>query len=132
MLRERGQYDEAERVRAISLPELLAAVRTPQDTDASLAERLETIFAFEAERVANAAVVAELLVPLLSEQLRPFGIATDAPPSPAPATPPAAPMPKASPAARPRPTSIADFIDAMISQDDPANSSGPPEQRRAS
>jgi len=123
-MREHGQNQEAEQLRSSSLPELLSAVRTPADTDATLEERLESVFAQEAERVANAVVLAELLFPLLSDQLRSSSAsqvmipATIVPPPPPP-RPPA-----------PRATSIADFIDEMIAQDSPPERPGT--QRRAS
>jgi hypothetical protein len=118
VLRERGQNAEAEQLRSGSLPELLSAVRTPTDTDATIAERLESVFTHEAERVADAAALAELLVPLLSEQLRSSpalqGVipATIVPPTPPPKKPPAR-----------RAASIADFIDEMIAQESPPDRS---------
>ena len=128
MLRERGQSEVAERLRAGELMTLLAAIRTPGDSDAAITERLNAVFAAEAERVANAAVLAEILVPMLTEQLRPLG-ASSAAPTPVP-TPVAAP-PVAKPK-QPRPASIADFIDDMIAQEKPPDRPGQGAQRRAS
>ena len=128
MLRERGQNDVAERLRSGELMTLLAAIRTPGDSDAAITERLNAIFAAEAERVANAAVLAEILVPMLTEQLRPLG-ASSAAPTPVPAPVVAPPM--ATPR-QPRPASIADFIDDMIAQEKPPDRPGQGAQRRAS
>jgi hypothetical protein len=131
-LRERGQTDEAEQLRASSLPQLLDAVRTPSDTDATIAERLESVFSVEIDRVANAAVLAELLVPVLSEKLRvasPSSIATQsvaAAPDLA-----AASVPKPAPA-RASTISIPDFIDDMIKQESPPERPDRGTQRRAS
>ena len=127
VLRERGQHDEAERLRAGTLSEIVAAARTPTDTDASLADRLEATFAAEVERVANAAVLAELLVPLLSEQLRPLASSQSS--SPVAVTD----LTRAAKSPAPRATaSIADFIDEMIAQESPPDPSGGGAQRRAS
>ena len=132
MLRERGQHEEAERLRAGELMTTLAAVRSPADTDAAVTERLNSIFAVEAERAANAAVLAEILLPMISDQLRLAG--ADAQPRlPINGTPgvAAATAPALKPAT-PRPASIADFIDEMIAQEKPPERSGPGTQRRAS
>jgi hypothetical protein len=130
-LRERGQTAEAEQLHASSLPQLLDAARSPQDTDATMAERLESIFSVETDRVANAAVLAELLVPVLSEKLRaalPASVAKQ----PA-AAPEVTPAPASKPApARPATISIADFIDDMIKQESPPERPDRGSQRRAS
>ena len=128
MLRERGQSDVAERLRSGELMTLLATIRTPGDSDAAITERLNAIFAAEAERVANAAVLAEILVPMLTEQLRPLGASSIAPtPVPAPVVAPPVAKPR-----QPRPASIADFIDDMIAQEKPPDRPGQGSQRRAS
>ena len=129
LLRERGQNEVAERLRAGELMTVLAAIRTPGDSDAGITERLNAIFAAEAERVANAAVLAEILVPMLTEQLRPLGVAPVASSTSVPApvvSPPVAKPPQ------PRPASIADFIDDMIAQEKPPDRPGQGTQRRAS
>jgi len=126
VLRERGLPDEAENLRAGALIELLAAVRAPADTDASVMERLEATFAVEAERVANAAVLAELLVPLLSE------VRTPALPPGLRPVPPAEVARPTKPVTPRTAASIADFIDEMIAQENPPNHSGGGAQRRAS
>jgi hypothetical protein len=128
VLRERGLAADAERVRAGELTEMLAALRTPDDTEETIAQRLAATFAVEAERVANAAVLAELLAPLIAEHTRP-------------ATGPVAmrsdstsPLPVPKPAPRAGPLDLADFIDDMIAQERPPPSrTGPAvSQRRAS
>ena len=132
VLRERGQPEEAERLRAGELMAMLAVVRTPADSDAAISERLNAIFAVEAERVANAAVLSELLLPALAEK---FLLQTKSP-APATAMEPAlatAPsLPIAEKPAAPRAASIADFIDEMIAQEKPPTRSGGNTQRRAS
>jgi hypothetical protein len=134
VLRERGQPEEAERLRAGELMTMLASVRTPTESDAAISERLNAIFAAESERVANAAVLCELLLPLLSEKAS-LPAKTSAPPvavaiEPALAAAPSEPIPE-KPAA-PRAASIADFIDEMIAQEKPPPRSGGNTQRRAS
>ena len=129
VLRERGQNEEAERLRAGELMTLLAAVRAPDESDAATTERLNALFATEAERVANATVLAEILVPMISEQLRPLA----APGRTAAETPAlAAVAPVVTKPVQPRPASIADFIDDMIAQERPLDRPGPGAQRRAS
>jgi hypothetical protein len=130
VLRERGQIEEAEQLRAGQLMELVAAARTADDSDAAVAERLNAILAAETERVANAAVLAELLAPLLAGQ----GSRRDMPPPVPPSAPPPSPVPVAPPPAKlpgRRPASIADFIDDMIAQENPPDPSTPA-RRRAS
>ena len=135
VLRERGQPEEAERLRAGELMTMVASVRTPTDSDAAIAERLNVIFAAESERVANASVLCELLLPVLAEK---FHLQVKLPAAPPVATAlelplatvPPEPIPE-KPAA-PRSASIADFIDEMIAQEKPPPRSGGNTQRRAS
>ena len=129
VLRERGQKDEAERVRADEVMPMVALLRTATDTDAAITERLNTVFAAEAERVANAAVLAELLLPELTGQLRSLAVPVAAPTSPVPPLPAPAAVPKPTP---PRRGSIADFIDDMIAQERPPDRPGHGAERRAS
>ena len=108
---------------------LLAAVRAPDESDAAMTERLNALFATEAERVANATVLAEILVPMIAEQLRPLaapGVTVSEIPAPAVVAP------VATKPVQPRPASIADFIDDMIAQERPLDRPGPGAQRRAS
>lgn len=105
---------------------MLAAVRTPGDTETGMTERLNAVFATEAERVANAAVLAEMLVPLLSEQ---FGRMIAPPPLTTQiVTLPAPTVGAVKPAKRP--VSVADFIDDMLAQERPPP--GAAAQRQAS
>lgn len=110
MLRERGELAEAERYAADALPAAVAAARIPADTDESIAAQLETIFARESERVADASVLAGLLASFPSGNAPPAGaVRTDA-------TPRARNVPAAAPPRRAT-GDIADFIDEMIAQE---------------
>lgn len=134
MLRERGQGEDAERVRADELMPLVAALRTPDDSEAAITEKLNALFAIEAERVANAAVLADLLVPMLAEQLRPHATPL-AVGTPVASRAGAMPATNSVPSAKPTPArggSIADFIDDMIAQESPPPRPGHDSQRRAS
>ncbi len=127
VLRERGRHDEAEQMRSETLASLVTAARKPTDTEEEIARRLEALMAREAERVADAAVLAELLQSLLPEA---SPVST-----PPPRVTPAAVRPQvfAAESAGPRATSvsIADFIDTMLQQDDSAGSASPASRRRA-
>jgi hypothetical protein len=105
VLEAQGRTDEAERLRA-SLP---------------ADERVASILAAETERVANAVVLAELLMPLLAENPATERVSVSArretptrsaTPSSVPPAPPAVP-------ARASPATIADFIDEMLAQEGP-------------
>lgn len=131
VLRERGQAEEAERLRTGELAELVASLHRPGETEASVAERVASIFAVEEERVANAAVLAELLAPLLNSQARPEPVVQAAPaPLPVAVERFAAPAPPSPPAPRAGGGSIADFIDEMIAQENGPGRKAP--ARRAS
>lgn len=134
MLRERGLVEEAERLRAGQLPGMLAALRTPADTDETVEQRLAATFAAEAERVANAAVLAELLAPLLAEQtrLRPLEASAGSSSNPGFSSSTSSPVSPAKSAPRPVPGNIADFIDEMIAQERSPPRGRPATQRRAS
>ena len=125
MLREQGEESEADRVQSAALAELLIALRTPAETDAAFDQRVDAIFAVERERVANAAVLAELLAPLLAERL-PVAAQSAAPKTPAggPVARVTRPLPVA-------PAGIADFIDEMIAQER-TDGTPPGAHRRAS
>lgn len=130
VLREHGRHDEAELLRQGELAFCVAAARMPADSDADVAIRLEAIMAHEAERVASAAVLAELLLPILTQQLSAPAVLV-APASPAAI--PAAPKLNAPQAPAQRPAaSIADFIDMMIAQENATDLSARAAQRRAS
>ena len=133
VLLEHGRPDEAALLRQGELALRVAAARTPSESDADVASRLQSIMTHEAERVASAAVLAELLLPILTQQLN----ASSAPRAPvAPASPiatPTAPKFNAPPAPAQRPAaSIADFIDMMIAQENATDLSARAAQRRAS
>jgi hypothetical protein len=137
VLRERGQHEEAEDLRSRELPGLLASIRSPSDTNASVEAQLEAILTREEDRVANAMVLAELLAPLLTQasarvpELTPILIPTPEPSAPEPRPPQfVAPPPSPAPA---RPAgSIADFIDEMIAQETAPAEAAPASRRRAS
>lgn len=126
VLRERGESMEAARLETDELAELLAALRAGGETDDAIQQRLTTLFAIEEERVADAAVLAELLLPALrghattpdaasgaSEPARPdIAGEKNASSRPSAATAPAAP-----PEPRKRSTDIATFIDEMLAQE---------------
>ena len=104
VLQAQGHTDEAERLRA-SLP---------------ADERVAAVLAAETERVADAAVLAELLAPMLAEK----SVAERVSVSSDPETLTRSATPAASP--RTSPAGIADFIDEMLAQE------RPPSLRRAS
>jgi hypothetical protein len=125
VLRERGETEAAEKLTRGALAEAMAAIRTISgEAEAVVAARVEAMFEAEQERVANAAVLADLLAPLLRDELS-SAVATVPTPSGAGANPG---NPRTHSRAEPRPpaTGIADFIDEMIAQE----RSAPP--RRAS
>lgn len=128
VLRERGQTEEAERLRSGPLTEMVAGLQTADETGDAVAQRLASIFALEEERVANASVVAELLLPLLSSQSQPFVVPPGAPTAAASAR---SPTPPAPPHARGN-GGIADFIDDMIAQEGAPGHEEHPTRRHAS
>lgn len=134
VLRERGQIEEAERLRAGELMEKVAIARSPAETDTAVTERLNAIFAAETERVANASVLAELLAPLLTGQVfsPEAARAIETTTKPAPIAAPVASSGVVEKPAPPRAGSIADFIDEMIAQEKPPVRSTEAGQRRAS
>jgi hypothetical protein len=134
LLRECNQAAAAEDLRRGPLAEALGAIRTTADSDEAIQQKLDAIFAAEAERVANAAVLAELLAPLIGQKTQshdPFGSVAAGVALEAAAPPAIAPPPAPAPAPQRRdPADIAHFIDEMIAQDRPP--SRPPPARRAS
>jgi hypothetical protein len=114
LLRESHQAAAAEELRRGELAAALVAIRATVESDAVVEQKLEATFAAEAERVANAAVLAELLAPLLVQHTswEPGSSARlHEPAGEAPALPLSAPPPRADPA------DIAHFIDEMIAQE---------------
>jgi hypothetical protein len=127
LLRECQQLDAAEQLRRNDLVAALEEARTTVESDAALEQKLDAIFAAEAERVANAAVLAELIAHW--ERGRPARTDSVAGEQPMLSThfePLAAP----APAPRRDPADIASFIDEMIAQERPAPRTAP--TRRAS
>lgn len=118
MLRERGQLDDAAQLEATDLTALLAVCRRTSH-DAEIGPRLEAIFAAEEERVANAAILAELLLPLLSRELRASFPAAPLISADSPSASGAASAPPRPP--RTDPPDIAGFIDEMLALDEPAS-----------
>lgn len=129
LLRECGQAHEAEDVRQGALHDALIAITAAGATEEFVAKQLDNIFAAEAERVANAAVLAELLRPLLGA-VTPVA----APVAPKPAPPEAeVAAPESAPAirsVRAAPADISSFIDDMLAQE--RTRSTPPPIRRVS
>jgi hypothetical protein len=120
LLRERGHGDEAEQLRTGPLADLMMQLSAAGENAAVIDEQLEKIFAVETERVADAAVLAELLAPLLDERA---AARTRQHSESSPAAPHAAAdskvllfdsPPPAPAAARRRSGDIADFLDEMI------------------
>lgn len=125
LLRERGLDDDAQRLHSGTLGALISQLRDAAGPDTTVVDqRLQQIMATENERVANAAVLAELLAPLLSDKALAPSAAADAFP---PATP--APQP-VRPPSHPPFTDIATFIDEMIAHERTSRRGDP--QRRAS
>jgi hypothetical protein len=110
ILRATGQEDEADRLESGDLATAVAALQTASPSDASH-ENLATLFTAEEDRVANAAALAELIAPLLQNQLQP-GSATSTTPRSSART--AKPSGVRSPSASTGPHDIATFIDEMI------------------
>lgn len=121
MLEERGDEVAADTLRGGELAQALAAVRAETlDSPEAVQLRFDYIMVEERERVANAAVLAELLAPMLGARA-PAASFASAPhaaeasveaPAVAPSAVAAAPAPE-----RPRPADIADFIDEMLAQE---------------
>ncbi|MCX6955255.1 MAG: hypothetical protein NTV51_24135, partial [Verrucomicrobia bacterium] len=114
LLRSTGRSLDAARLQSTELSRLLTAMPSAPETD----HRLHVLFAEEERRIADAHALAEILVPLIVEQLRAL-----LPHSTTPAL--ATGHFATEPAATPRPVrteapGIADFIDDMIAQERPA------------
>lgn len=127
MLEERGEKAAAEHLKTSALAEALHAVRTTSGEPAEeIDHRVEAIMAHEQERVANAAVLAELLVPLLRQPVDPAAGRASSPDVALSAVSGASVAPFAgdeaegsgrSSAPRAAPANIADFIDEMLAQE---------------
>ena len=108
LLRAQGLGGQARRVEDAELPEALA--RAAAAAGAEDGARARAVMAEERERVASAAVLAEILAPMLSGRLHAA--------APARAPSPEAPVARAPGGAR----GIADFIDEMLARE----RAGPP------
>jgi hypothetical protein len=124
VLRSTGAIAAADDIVAIDLPRAVAALR--QHTTITDAQ-LQTLFAAEEERVAEARALAEILLPMLTEaparrSRSPFAAVEDSPKAAAAGTTDLSatsslPDPiRSSPTTAPLP-GIADFIDEMLTQD---------------
>jgi hypothetical protein len=121
VLREQGRATDAQALEEGELARARAALRAVH-SETEFDAQFTSLLAAEAERVANAAVLAELLAPRLAELLASNGAAT---PSSASAISRDSPLP-VSPKPRGASANIADFIDEMLAQE------RPPGSRRAS
>ena len=118
VLRERGEAEAADDLRLGALESLIASLRSATADGVAIDERIEAIYATEEERVANASVLAELLLPHLTDSTPLFGAGSAAEPN-AGAMPLPSPPHALTPPAKPvrRPGDIADFLDDMIAQE---------------
>lgn len=120
MLREREERAEAARIEAEQLPDLLASLLAAGESEDDIQRRLTSLFAIEEERVADAAVLAELLLPALRGQASASATAL---PMPAKSgitvgtASPTAVIAAPPPVPRKRSTDIATFIDEMLAQE---------------
>lgn len=119
-MRARGQSVEAARLQSTELSQAVGSLRETMVNASDGETRLRALFALEAERVANASVLAELLLPLLREQLTVDRASVE--PRRGPQAPQAAGF-RRPPASAP---GIADFIDEMIQQESAASPAGAP------
>lgn len=124
LLRATGRAAEAARLQSADLSRALARTGS-QAADPAVASRLSALFAAAEERVSDALALAEILGPLLVDQLSSaLSALRSASPASAPAfsvaTPPVAP---------PRPIAsgpvpgIADFIEEMLARERPSPAS---------
>jgi len=130
VLRAQGRLDEAGNLHTQSIGPLIAALQAGREPTVSVEERLAATMAAESSRVADAALLAELLAPMLGVRA---GITTPA--SPVVRTAAAPPLvhvlAQSSAPARPA-ASIADFLDEMLAQETPQASPRKAFERRAS
>ncbi len=114
LLRSRGHSVEAARLQSTELSKTIGALRQAANGAAGCEARLKAVFAREEDRVADASVLAEILLPQLRDALAAAGAPrgrTEELPQRAPA---ARLAPRTVAAAAP---GIADFIDEMIAQE---------------
>jgi hypothetical protein len=109
-LRSEGREDEARALEGCELAAAVVEARRAAESDAEADTLLRALFAEGEERVADAVAFAEVLLPMLAQEMRPH-------------LPAAARAPDASRQRRPSPEragevgEIADFIDEMLAQD---------------
>jgi len=113
VLRATGRSEEATHIESVELPRALENAQ--RDPLCSLQE--QAVLAEEVERVTNAFILAELVGPMLAEQLRAEGsvITSASAPSAGKTEPKVDPAPTRAPSDEP--PSIADLIDGMLSQE---------------
>lgn len=118
VLREQGQAELADRLEGGELAAAVAAAREDGEAGGLSEEELRTIFTTESERVANAVVLAELLVPLLAG-LVPAAVAPV----------PAAPAVRSPSVAAGTPPTITDLLDAMLAYERSGRTAAPAAKR---
>jgi hypothetical protein len=112
LLREQGDTVEAGRLEANDLAALVDQIRREQGGDALRDDELSALFAAETQRISDATLVADLLIPRLLETWNSFSAAL---PRPRPAAPASEPAPVRAPATVPAgPPAISDLLDAML------------------
>jgi hypothetical protein len=120
LLRLRGQSLEASRLQSTELSRAISSLRETVGSASECDSRLEGLFAREEERVTNASVLAEVLLPLLRDSVSAV-VARPPLAGRARSTSAAGSSSRAQPASAP---GIADFIDEMIQLERPAPSAG--------
>lgn len=110
VLRERGDGDGAARLRERELATAIRDCRLAHGPDALPESALQALFATEERRVAEAAILSELLVPRLAEALAAAHVRASAPG----ARPALGASPAPVAAAPAGPPAIPDLLDAML------------------
>lgn len=113
LLQETGRSDEASHLEPLLLDPLIKTFRDTHGAGALPDDHLQILLAREQERVGTAAVLGELLVPMLMERLRatPGAVPGERLPA-APSRPPAHGAHRSSAAPE-----IADLLDGMLAQE---------------
>lgn len=112
LLREQGDTVEAGRLEANDLAALVDEIRREQGGATLRDEELQEIFSVETQRIADATLVADLLIPRLLETWNSFSAALPRP-RPAATTPEPAPI-RAATTVPAGPPAISDLLDAML------------------
>lgn len=130
VLRAQGRDDEAKLLRTQAIDPFVAALQSGSEPAMSNADRLAATMAAEANRVADATLLAELLAPMLGARA---GITALASPGSRTVTAPPDVQVFAQPIAPVRTAaSIADFLDEMLAQETPPARPRAASERRAS